>query len=262
MNGKESLRLPLTLGSRVLARAVASPFRREIEDGSNGLSRAKELQKQGFGLVVLYTHFSKRDALEIINLIYRNPLMRKKRILAPIALHEYKKWLFDKPGKVLDVTLCPVVTQDTIDKGKNEGHELGYGQEEYFQKAIQFLQNGDITIIAPQVGRREILGVPAKRARPIGTLIARIDRIIDFDKYAFLLVGLGIKGAEDYKKEHVEGLNPLKTYQLNIGATFTREEVMGEVNGDYREVDKFVFEQLRELVPPAYKTPSALGVNV
>lgn len=253
MNGKESLKII----PRVVAYAGAMPFRREIEDSFNGLSRAEELQNQGYGLNVLYSHPSRRDPLEMIKLILGSSIMRKRPIVIPIAFHQYKR-LFVPPGKALDITLYPIVTQETINKGLNRGYPLGHGEKEYFEKAIKTLREGGINILAPQAERQESLGIPAKPT--VGTFMIQAHRK-HLDKYAFLFVGIGIKGAEDYKREHVGGLNPFKTYQVSIGPTFTKEEVMEAVNGNYREVDSLVFEQLRGLVSLAYKTPTTSGVR-
>lgn len=250
MKGKEFLIPSSTILTRRFANVVtALPMRSEQKQQFDGLTRAKELLRLGVGVNILFNHFSARDPLEVIRLTLDDSIMRKRPVLVPIAFHAYRKW-FKLLENALNVELCPIVTQDTIDAGENNDYPLGYGRTEYFEKAIKTLQKGGIVVLAPQTGRREYLGEPERRT--VGAFIAQANRR-HFDKYAFLFVGLGMKNAEDYKRERVGGLNPFKKYQVKIGPTFTKEEVLEEVKGDLRAVDNWVFQQLGIIVPENYR---------
>ena len=259
-------------GARWFARRVVErPLQLRIEQDHNnqernGLPKAEGLSKDGHGIVVVFNHFSARDPVEILDFIFGNPVMRHKPVLSPVAYHMYtdREGFWETPGEFLDISFCPIVTEETMKLGRNKGYPLGYGMKEYFEGAVTTLQKGGIVMAAPQGTRREFLGDSTKPI--IGTLIAQTDhkkkKFIEtdheykkLDSYGLLFVGLGIKDANDYQKQNVGGLNPFKEYQLTIGPTFTKKEVMDAVGGEYREVDPWVFEQLNKIVPTVYRNP-------
>lgn len=244
------LRHALRKVATVLPGAVI--FRNEKPRNLDGLERAKELSKKGYGVIVVINHFSLKDPPQVGKLLFETQGLGSKKIHFPIAYHMYKmhRHGYDKIlGRLFGITFKPVVTKSTIDKGKNDGLPLHSGGKEFLQKALGGLEKGEIVVIAPQETRQPFLGELAEKG--IGTLIAGAKR--NNLKIALLFIGLGIENVTDYSE--MEDFNRFKKYKVNIGECFTNDEVMEQVNGDFRKVDNFVFRNLYEVVLPNYRKP-------
>lgn len=50
-----------------------------------GIERARELSKEGYGIIVAYNHFSLRDAADIMIFLLKDPVLGKKSFVSPIA---------------------------------------------------------------------------------------------------------------------------------------------------------------------------------
>lgn len=237
--------------ARKLAIATLSPtiFRSERTDGSCGLDKAKELLKQDNGLVVVINHFSLKDPPLAINEVFLHREMGSKKVVAPIAYH-MDHGLYHMLGKLIGVTLKPIVTENTIKAGKNNGQKLHEGKGKHIAESMDLLKKGGIIILAPQGTRMPYLGQPDKPI--IGTLMAGAKRN-GLEKFAFLFMGFGIKGLEDYSTEKTRGFNFFSKYIVNIGACLTKGELMEKAGGDFRAVDGIVCEELRKIVPPNYR---------
>lgn len=70
-------------------------------------------------------------------------------------------------------------------------------------------------------------------------------------KIALLIIGIGIDGVTDYSK--VKGFNFFRRYFYNVGECLTSDEIIERVNGNFGQIDDFVFDQLRKVVPSEYK---------
>lgn len=232
--------------------AVSLFFRSEIHTQAEGIIKAERLVWHGHGLIIAFNHMSKGDPPQVIrNVVFKNKVLNKKPIVLPIALHE-NKILFKVLQGMTNGKLMPIVTQNTIDLGKNKGRDLNDGLKEYLNEAVAALGRGEIVLIAPQGTRQSSLGNPEKPA--IGTLLASAARQ-KINRFALLVVGVDIQGASSYKKEDVGGLNLGKKYILRPGECFTYEEIMEHesVREEFRQVDNLVFAELRKVVPLAYR---------
>lgn len=235
-----------------IGRTVTSlPFRGEMDNQAEGIIKAERLVQHGYGLIIAFNHMSKGDPPQVIkNVVFKNKIFNKKPIVLPIAFHENKIW-FNVLQGMTNGKLMPIVTQSTIDLGKNKGRELNDGLKEYFNEAVAALGRGEIVLIAPQGTRQSSLGSPERPA--IGTLLASAAKH-KINRFALLVVGVNIQGASSYKKEDVGGLNLGKKYILRPGECFTYREIMEHegVQGKFRQVDNLIFAKLSEVVPSAY----------
>lgn len=245
---KESNIGPLKQVVRKLITAALSHtvLRSETTDCDHSIDRAKEVLRSGNGLIVIINHFSLKDPPLAVNEVFHNTIMGSKKIIIPIASHMDKR-LYHLLGEMTGVTFKPIVTENTMKKGKNNGRKSNDGMMEYLAKSIKILEEGGIVVLAPQGTRMSQLGQPDKST--VGAFMAAAERK-SFDRYAFLFIGFGIKGVTDYSKKR--GLNLLKKYTANIGACLTSEEILARAGGKFRNVDQVIFEELRKIVPDNY----------
>lgn len=241
-------------GARKLTVFALSPFlRAETTDEYHSIDRAKELSRHGNGLIVIINHFSYKDPPQAINKIFYTKVIGSKKIIAPITIDEYTS-LVRLLGKITDVSLKPIITETTKREGKNKDLKLGEGQGDYISKSVALLKKGGIVLIAPQGARMPYLDRLDKRA--IGRLLISVERA-KVNNYAFLFIGLGIKGVDDYSGEDIKGLNSSKEYTVNIGACLTREELfIKRAGGNYKIVDTIIYDELNKVIPKAYRKRS------
>ena len=214
-------------------------------EGTDGLTKAQELVKDGYGLIVAYTHFSLRDGPEIMMFLAQQPVFKKRQIISPIGFHQYKEWI----GKLADfahIKLFPIVTTDTLNDPEFSHLRINDGIDAYIQAALDALDTGGIVPIALQSGRRSTLGAPTRALSMMMAQATRKQR----ERYGVLFVGLEMPGLEDF--EDVRGYNPAKKYRLTVGNAYTAHEVFQEA-GNLREIDYFAFRELTALVPSSYR---------
>ncbi len=233
------------LTTTVLSHTV---FRSERTDNGHGIDKAKEVLRQGNGLIIVINHFSLKDPPQAINEVFLHREMGSKKVVAPVAYHMDKDW-YHKLGKIIGVTLTPVVTENSVKEGKNNGHKLNEGKIEYLNESTQLLKKGGVVVLAPQGTRMSYLGQPDKPI--IGTIMAGAKKN-GLEKFAFLFMGFRVEGVDNYSDKKVRGFNLLKKYGINIGACLTNHELMEKAGGDFRAVDRIAYEELRKIVPPNY----------
>lgn len=256
--GKEQqyLSLAKTLRRAGVSTVLHPLLRREIEHRQKGIKRAEELQDAGFGLVILFNHFSEKDPVQVIKLILENHKMRRHPLVIPVAAHMYDH--HNKPirflAKTISATLCPIVTGDSL---KNESYtrahpknKRGQGLLFFLNEAFEVLGNGGISVMAPQGGRREFLGEP--EIPTVGTFLAYATRK-GVSNLGFLFVGVSMAEEDNFG---ASGLNPFKKYRLTVGDTLTAWEIMELAGNDFKKVDSVVFSKLSDLLPPSYLTPN------
>jgi hypothetical protein len=240
----------LRWGARKFAVLTLSPFlRAEMTDKFHSFDKAKKILKEGNGLIVVINHFSKKDPFQAIREIFYHRVTDSKKLIAPIAYHmDHKVLHYLAPA--LDVTRKVIVTRNTLDEGKNNGLELNFGKKEYYADTIKLLRKGGIILLAPQATRMPNLGQPHNRA---AGGILKFAQESEFTNFAFLFMGIGIKGIDDYSTGKIRGLNLLKRYTVNIGPCLTSKEILEKAGGDFRNVDGIIYEELGKVVPKAYR---------
>lgn len=233
-----------------IKKALAGPLRKEtIPTLSSGMKRAELLNQDGYGIIVVFPHFSLRDPFQVLNEIFSNSTLSKRPITVPIAFHQNYPGLI-KAGRQFSIDNRLIVTKETILKGKNKGKKLGEGLAEFTSRAVSTLEEGGVVIVAPQGGRKPLLGEP--ESPTIGTLIAQTDRK-KVHNVALVSIGLGIKDQNDYSKEKVGKFNLFKKYTVAVGNTYTKSELKVLAEGDTRKIDNVVFSELSMLVPESYR---------
>lgn len=228
--------------------AILGPvLRSETTDANGSIEKAKGVLKAGQGLIIIINHFSGKDPIQAVVEVFRYPVMSDKKVIAPVAVHK------DNPilhfvGKITDMTPKPIVTQKTIAAGKNNGRPLNDGMKEYLEDSINLLKKGGVVVLAPQGTRMPHLGQP--NSPTIGTLMAAANRN-KLENYAFLFIGFGIRGVDDYSRK--TGLNPRDRYTANVGACLPSEEILARAKGKFKNADAVAYDELRKVVPDAYK---------
>lgn len=222
---------------------------------AGGLRRAGSLARAGYGTLVLMNHFSLRDGLQVLHLIYGSEALRRRPTLAPAASQHLVGPLLPALAEAVGVRLLPITTAEAV---REQGLDPATGVNPlvYARQAIGILRAGGIVLLAPQAGRRPVLGEP--RMRPVSLLLAqaRRQRVRDV---ALLFVGLGIAGESDYTLANVGGLNPGRRYEVRIGQAFTLDEALARAGG-LRGLDAWVYRELRRWVPAPYtRLPGATG---
>lgn len=255
-------------GARKLADATISPrvFKSELTDSGRSIDKAREALGNNKGVIFIINHLSERDPAQIVREIFHDKGMGRKKIIAPIAVHHDHLWLH-AAGKLLGVTLKPIVTENTRKEQRYRDRKLNEGKAEYSTESIEGLKKGRIVVLAPQGERMPKLGHPQFKNLVIGTLMA-LAKKNKLDNYAFLFIGIGIKGVDDYSDgKRIKGFNPSDVYTLNIGTFLTNEDVLAQATrlatetaviskkpeNPLRFVDQVIFEELRKVVPDAYK---------
>lgn len=236
------------------------------------MSRLEKLAQNGYGSLVILNHFSKGDVPRSIAIAFGDPILGKRAIVLPQAIHQHRP-LDGLFGKVSDVTFCPIVTGDTIklvndDPSKKKKLIKKFGEEvlvrdgatgflrAYIDKALDALGSGGVIVIFPQAGRRSSLETISNGVEVLLNRSKRSDTHIG--KVAILFLGLGIKGERDYKKNGIAGLHLRKTYEVKVGEAMTREELFEEAKRTNQNIDGVVLEKMRNVVPPTYLPQTAL----
>lgn len=234
-----SRRLALPVAGLILPAAVRYQER---------LGEAAALVDAGNGLLVLMNHFSQRDGLQVLRLLYGQPLLRTRSTLTPVASHLITP-LVRSLADLFTVELAPITSPEAVE---TLGLDPATGQNplDYARAAVRLLGEGGIVLLAPQAGRRPCLEAP--EMRPVSLLLAqaRRRRVTDL---ILLPVGLGIPREMDYSLENTGGLNLLRRYVVSVGRPTMLEEAVTAAGG-WRQMDRWALDQLGELVPEAYRS--------
>ena len=231
----------------------------------DSLNRAQELVKEGYGLIIIFPHFSMRDAVDMMGFTARQPVFIERLITSPIARHIFDslRFIIDPVTKIGSIDMYPVVNEDTKTKKKHREKYKdvpeGEGMRPYLRAAVKTLKEGGIVPVAVQTGRRSHLYENGIKKSLSG--LARMVGREGFKKYAVLFVGLEHPGIEDYATEE-EKFNPFKKYRVNVGRLFTAEQIAQLAVED---IDVWAYSQLEPFVPKQYRkrpipTPSSPGV--
>lgn len=233
------------------------------EDGGNsvtGVEKARNLLRDDIGLVIIYTHPSRTDTFRLMGL-WKYGEYARPRCLIPIAYHQ-----FNLAAKISawpsGIEFHPIVTRETVARGKNGGLEENHGSVSFLKTAVKLLAGGGIVLSPPTATRTPVLSMP-EGTRPTDILLnaAHSKRV----SFAVLVTGFEIDGVTSYEK--ARGFNLLRKYILHTGNTFTADEILEQLDSfretrgltidpkrPFNDTDQWLFEtQLPLLVPPAYR---------
>lgn len=265
---------PSEARTRKIITAIGSKiFRFETIGNIGSLEKAEKLVGEGYNVIVINSHPSEGDSPRGLMRIFRLAIMGKMKIIAPIAYHE-NKFVYRTLAKWTGITLGPIVTQSTINKGKADGHKLNYGMPKYTDDLVKMFRERAILDVSPQGERQtELAENPDKNT--IATTLREIKwkgryekPEINLDKTVFLFFGFGIKGEKDYfSRKGVEKLNWGKKYTLNVGACLTYKEFLtratelaekagvrsGKKENPIYFIDQVIYDELNKVVPEEYK---------
>lgn len=242
-------------------------LRREVEHPYGSFDRAVELMKEGYGLLVIAPHFSRRDPPEAtVEGVF--PILDKvgnRRILFPAAKHQVTEKIKKWSGR-LQIEYSEIVTQETINRGEHivlaedggvKELELHHGTEEYFDKAVEVLDQAGVVILYPQVSRMSSLIPGEEGVRPTGSLVSKLRWGIteengerrSVDKVAILFFGMGMKGKGNY--EDSRGMNFTRKFKDVWGPVYTLEEARQKA-GSIKNFEPWVYQELGLVVPKEY----------
>lgn len=265
---KENTTSKISIPKKLLrenVRAFLPPFAPIEIKGKENLTQVENLSHKGYGIVILWNHFSGGDFLPIIKeLVLKYNFMKDKEICLPMMAesHHYLNAPFKPLTYSSQIKLYPVVNRDSIvllrlkhrrqyrmakthlvanpnllkklkEKQAGEHKELILKQRHlfhlYLDGATNTLQKGGIVLIAPQTTRAEWLRMSTSdKGKWSPTAITSLIAQLDrrkIDKVAFLPVGIGINNALNYDERRVHGLNPLKRHFINVGQAYTKDEL-------------------------------------
>jgi hypothetical protein len=151
---------------RSLAREIATlVFPCQVLDEQRSMIRFDQMLDQGYGFIVLMNHFSKRDALQVLALLFGTPAVISQPILAPVAYHQFNP-LFHFCSKRMALQLCPIVTARTVEL-LGSSYIQGSGLAAYVSMAMNCLGLGGVLLLAPQGSRRRIDAWSFNQLRPL-----------------------------------------------------------------------------------------------
>lgn len=248
-----------------IARKFSYLLRQEINPGVHGgLEKARALVKQGYGLIIVYNHFSMREGADAVEFAIQQPILGDRPISVPIAWHQYYspfRPILDYLQKKATINFHPIVNEDTKDKKKFKDLTEGLGIVAYTRASLRTLKKGGVVTVAIQTGRRSHLYEKGIK-KSLSTLM-KLARRGDFNKYAVLFVGIEKPGVKDYSTQKRK-FNLFRKYRFNVGDTFTAEELLA-LAGDIDHVDEAAYKQLEPLVAKSYlkqSTPTSSSPGI
>lgn len=225
---------------------------RIILDTNQVLLKVHEAGRRGEGLVIIFTHFSLRDALEVSRtIIFTDPVLKDREVVNPLAYHQYNKFM-EFVGRFYHATLAPIVNNSTLTK-KGYGHlSKGKGLKEFVTLSNNVLAKGGVVSLAVNATRSDKLDIEDPQ-KPVGYLIASL-QAKGFKNYGFLLVSFAVKNATSYKKKDVGGFNIGQAYIMKLANYYSVEDLLNqtEVKGKVANVDRFVRNELAKVSPKEY----------
>jgi hypothetical protein len=243
------------------------PFRYRKE-GEGNLDVMEGFLQEKIGIVVVFNHFSKGDVPVVARYCANNDVIAKApKVLVPIARHQYNFFArLYETGFALQ--LVPIVTPDTVRRGKAEKKEQGQEIFSYLRTTIKTLQEGGIVFLAAGAARQpELEGEPSKVMR----LLQAASRGSDFSNFALQFVGLGLRnmlGHEIRDYHGRDGYNAIiYSYSINPGPCVLWKDALAQALAAGQDIDRWVLNRLKPLVPDAYRgkdqefRPSIPGVN-
>lgn len=280
MQGASKERVP---GQQVLIRrlyqlALGAILPTTIEPESH-IERAKELLESGYGLAIAYTHFSMSEPIRLTKL-WKHLAFAKRDYVIPIATHQYHKGA-QLLSAHTGIEFCQLVTPETVARGKNNGHKVGFGSKDYLTKGGTALITGGIVPFAPSAHRTPELTLPpdfqptdqllnkAYRLRQIRQkhLRQRGETLDQTPKMQFGLLAIGVEIANVTDYSSTTGMNPLRRYIFRLGMPVTDKELLERLaefrqannlpnpkdDRPFDDTDLWLFKKIfPELVPPSY----------
>lgn len=102
------------LARDVFEKVIAStPFFRSEIVNPDRLEGPREILRKDMGLCIVANHFSRKETSQMFQIPFRDPELRKREIVAPVAAHQ-KLFFMDPLSHLLAVNLRYIVIEETI----------------------------------------------------------------------------------------------------------------------------------------------------
>lgn len=226
----------------------------ELTEIPETLERLHELTEQNYGIVVMPNHWGITELPAVIKWCYQNPDLRRSRLIVPYASHQFKR-KHAIEGAFLATKLVRTATPGAEEYYVEfpEEKPANYDQlnAAYIRESAKLLGKGGTVIFSPQGGRQPFLPHRIKNGM-LGPFLKGLQgEGLDLERLAFLPIGTGLRGVEDYERwKNTKFDDPHPQIVLNIGKIQTFEET--ELEGRLIRADIWARNELAKVVPPAY----------
>lgn len=227
----------------------ATPFfRREVLNTQN-LQTAIEIA-QNYPLLTVLNHPSQLETIQALQDNFREAGLRFQRIIMPVS-EEYHWPGVSQFASIFGVKVFFIATEKYVRKEAERGRTatLNDGLPEFVSGAMEGMKKGENVVMFLHPTRTPTL-YPALPQKVIGHFLAQAHR--RKIEMGVFLVGVGIKGADDYSKKR--GFNPFETYIYNYGSTIMSSDLVKKAGG-FGNVDALLHQLLEPHVPPNYIGP-------
>lgn len=209
----------------------------DVDIYDDDLTRARQLVREGNGLIIVGPHFSPRDGFEYLaRPLALIPELADKPIVAPITHYQYtdkkQRPVLTTLSKAAGVTLAPIVNRDAVEKYTKMGnteYENGMGMSQYALLAKEALEQGGAVALTPQAGRRDTLDLQHAKGQALRFLLRAVRANAD-SPIAFLFLPQSPLEKTDYHAER-NNLNITKKYDIRFGPVMTLKEMNGLLEG-------------------------------
>jgi len=222
---------------------------------SDGIAQAESALSQGKGLVIGFSHFSRRDGIIYGDYALRFGAFRRVPVVMPIAYHQYEdfKSVLQPLAKLCEGNVYPIVIDDTKEHDEYKNLPFGQGMRTYLKAAVSAINQGGIVALSLQGGRKESLST---QTEVLSTLLGAL-HIYKLTNYVVHFAGISPKKPvppEAYTD--LSGWNFSMRYNLRPGNTYSLDYIndMFQFSGtdDYKKVDKWGYDELAGLVQPSF----------
>lgn len=220
---------------------------------------AENLLATKAGLIIVANHFSKRDTVQIYQIPFASPYMRKANITTAIAEHQ-KKWYFGPLHHSLHNDLAYIPTEETerqyAEKNKTV-EDKNSKMKNYISTLLDVFNKGDIAIVFPQGSRKSSLHDEKK---PNPSTISSIYRSLAAEsrrrgeptpKFGIMFLGFEPQTDKPYEELKDSTIKDVK-YTINVGHTYSIDQLLKMADNNPKKLDEVVYKQLETLVSPGY----------
>lgn len=244
-------------------------FRKDIDWGmENAFGKFEESVRKEKGGIAFSTHLTLGEPLRISTEIIRSPVLRRKKIVIPIAAHRYHP-ILRIAGRYFDVIFCPLITDNTVQKIQEKpklkdkilgDKSLNYMRIHLFNFYLTTMtkvvdEEKGIGLVFAQGGRESSLD---KETKALQAILTKADKV-GLRDFAILIMTVGIKGVKNYDDRSIRGLNlrfclPFfpKKYLLKLWRTYIEGEFLDKANQQNLSPDQLLFEEFRMAAPQGY----------
>lgn len=235
----------------------------EISDPLNQIKKMEELLRNGGSLLGIFSHKRMSDGPILALVALRNPEIRLRRLLFPIAYHQINsplKPVIEHYSRTFGVELFPLVIRDTIDKKRYRHLQRGGGVLDYAKSAVRALKGNSAVFLSPQEGRRSTLTYPEVPA--LGLVVGIAEKSgVNLENVGVLPIDITLKG-HDVTPDTGSGFSLFRPSIMTIGEMFLLQDAISQAReqfGDQKDegvypIDRWGFSRLGLIVPKWYKS--------